>query len=198
MKPTALLLTAFTLANGLSLERRASGAKLVSISATGDGCPPGSFSTLIDAESISAKASFDIFAIAAGNSVPVTNQSLACDVSITISFPDTCKQAVLKTRTDAYVLLAQDAGATAKVATDFSVNGGSGSGSPPELVYTSLPDKNNEVDIGRTFDVTVSATGASATFAAHLGIFLDAPDATLGSQVVLDGFGLLILQDGLC
>ena len=198
MKSALLFLAAFTLANGLTIERRASEAKLVAISATGDGCPPGSFSTLIDADGVSAKASFDILALAAGNSVPVTNQTLACDVSITISFPDTCQQAVLKTRTDAYVLLAQDAGATAKVATDFTVSGGSGSGSPPELVYTSLPDKNNEVDIGRTFDVTVSATGASATFGAHLGIFLDAPDATLGSQVVMDGFGLLISQDDLC
>ncbi|KAG7294008.1 hypothetical protein NEMBOFW57_004069 [Staphylotrichum longicolle] len=160
--------------------------------------PPGSFSTLIDSAAVSAKASFDVFTIQAGGNVPVINKNLGCDVSITVSFPGSCKQAVLKTRTDAYVLLAQDAGATAKVSTPFSLSGGSIGASPPDLVYNSLAGQNNEVDIGRTYDVAISATGTTATFVAHLDIFLNAPDATLISQTTLDGFGLLISQEGLC
>jgi hypothetical protein len=198
MKLTLLSLPALAMASPLDLEARQTTAQLVSMSATGDGCPPGSFSTLIDSAAISAKASFDIFALRAGGNVPVINQSLGCDVAITVSFPGSCKQAVLKTRTDAYVLLALDAGATAKVSTPFSLTGGSIGASPPDLVYNSLAGQNNEVEIGRTYDVTISATGTTATFVAHLGIFLNAPDATLISQTTLDGFGLLLSQEGLC
>ena len=198
MKLTLLSLPALAMAGPVALETRQTTAQLVSMSATGDGCPPGSFSTLIDSAAVSAKASFDIFTLQAGGNVPVINKNLGCDVSITVSFTGSCKQAVLKTRTDAYVLLAQDAGATAKVSTPFSLSGGSIGASPPDLVYNSLAGQNNEVDIGRTYDVTISATGTTATFVAHLGIFLNAPDATLISQTTLDGFGLLISQEGLC
>lgn len=198
MKPTLFPLPALAMAGPVTLQGRQSTAQLVSISATGDGCPAGSFSTLIDSAAVSAKASFDIFALRAGGNVPVINQSLGCDVSITVSFPGACKQAVMKTRTDAYVLLALDAGASAKVSTQFSLSGGTSGASPPDLVYSSLAGQNNEVDIGRTYDVGIAATGSTATFVAQLGVFLDAPNATLISQTTLDGFGLLISQDGLC
>ncbi len=197
MKPALLSLPALAMASPL-LQQRQSTAQIVSISATGDGCPAGSFSTLIDTAAISAKASFDIFALKAGGNVPVINQSLGCDVAITVSFPGACKQAVLKTRTDAYVLLALDAGASAKVSTLFSLSGGTIGASPPDLAYSSLAGENNEVEIGRTYDVNIAATGSTATFVAHLGIFLNAPIAELISQTTLDGFGLLISQDGLC
>jgi hypothetical protein len=198
MKLTLLSFPALAMAMPLALEARQTTAQLVSMSATGEGCPPGSFSTLIDSVGVSAKASFDIFYLFAGANVPVINQSLGCDVAITVSFPGSCKQAVLKTRTDAYVLLAQDAGATAKVSTPFSLSGGSIGASPADLVYNSLAGQNNEVDIGRTHDVSISATGTTATFVAHLSIFLNAPDATSLSQTTLDGFGLLLSQEGLC
>ena len=198
MKPTLFSLPALAMAGPLTLQERQSTAQLVSISATGDGCPPGSFSTLIDSNAVAAKASFDIFALKAGGNVPVINQSLGCDVSITVSFPGACKQAVMKTRTDAYVLLALDAGASAKVSTQFSLSGGTSGASPPDLVYNSLAGENNEVEIGRTYDVSITATGSTATFVTHLGIFLNAPIAELISQTTLDGFGLLISQDGLC
>jgi hypothetical protein len=198
MKPSLLSLPALTMASSLPAQRRQTTAQLVSITATGDGCPPGTFSTLIDTAAVSAKASFDVFALRAGDSVPILNQSLGCDVAITVSFPGTCTQAVVKTRTDAYVLLAQDAGASATVSTQFSLSGGTSGGSPPDLVYDSLAGQNNEVDVGRTWDVSVAATGSTATFVAHLGIFLNAPDATLISQTTVDGFGLLISQDGVC
>ena len=198
MKPTLFSLPALVMASPLALQERQSTAQIVSISATGDGCPAGSFSTLIDSAAVAAKASFDIFALKAGGNVPVINQSLGCDVSITVSFPGACKQAVMKTRTDAYVLLALDAGASAKVSTQFSLSGGTSGASPPDLVYSSLAGENNEVEIGRTYDVNIVATASTATFVAHLGIFLDAPIAELISQTTLDGFGLLISQDGLC
>ncbi|KAL2132689.1 hypothetical protein VTI74DRAFT_3528 [Chaetomium olivicolor] len=168
------------------------------MSVVGEGCPLGSFSTLIDTPGASAKASFDIFAIRAGNNEPVINKSLACDVAVTVSFPGSCKQAVLWTRTDAYVLLAQDAEAMAKVSTPFSLAGGTASGSPPDLVYNSVAGQNLEVDIGRIYDVNISASGSTATFGAHLEIFLNAPNAELQSNVVLNGFGLRISQEGLC
>ncbi len=198
MKATLLSLPALAMATPFTLQGRQTMAQIVSMSATGDGCPPGSFSTLIDSAAVSAKASFDVFDLHAGNNVPVLNQSLGCDVSTTVSFPGACKQAVMKTRTDAYALLAQDAGATATVSTLFSLSGGTAGDSPPDLVYNSLAGQNNEVDIGRTYDVAIAATGSTAAFVAHLGVFLNAPDATLISRTTLDGFGLLLSQDGLC
>jgi hypothetical protein len=198
MKLTYLSLPALALAGPLALQQRQSSAQVLSMTATGEGCPPGSFSTLIDEHAISAKASFDVFGIVAGQNVPVLNKSLACDVAIAVSFPGTCKQAVMRTRTDAFVLVAMDAGATAKVSTQFSVTGGVSGGSPPDLVYTSVAGENTSVDIGRGYEVSISATGQTATFVAHLEIYLDAPVAEFASQTVLDGFGLAISQEGLC
>jgi hypothetical protein len=201
MKTSILTLLPLAAATPLTLQARQSEPQITSMTATGGGCPPGTFSILIDNDGVnSAKASFDVFDIVAGHDAPQHNKTLSCDVSTTISFPagTTCKQAVLKTRTDAFLLVAMGESDTAKVSTLFSVTGGSGGGSPPDLVYTSQAGQNTEVDIGRTWDVSVSATGSTATVVAHLSIFLDAPNPELISRVVLDGFGFLVSQEGVC
>ncbi|KAK4121946.1 hypothetical protein N657DRAFT_647453 [Parathielavia appendiculata] len=199
MQLTLLSFLPLVLANPLTLHERQSEPQITSMTATGDGCPSGTFSTLIGGEgNKSGKASFDVFDIIAGHDLSVSNKTLSCDVSVAVSFPGTCKQAVLKTRTDAFVLVAMAEGATARVSSQFSVLDGSGGGSPPDLVYTSQPGQNVEDDIGRNWNVSISATGAMATLVAHLEIFLDSPNAELISRVTLDGFGLLVSQEGVC
>jgi hypothetical protein len=197
MKLTLLSLPALALASPM-LKGRQSTATLLSMTGTGDGCPPGAFSTQIDTQATAAKASFDNFILQAGLDVPVLSQNLGCDISVVISFPGSCTQAVLRTQTDAFVLVAEDAGATATLSTPFELTGGSVSGSPRDLTYNSVPDDNSVIDIANLYNVTVSATGTTATFVAHLSIFLNAPNATLISKIALDGFGFLISQDGLC
>jgi hypothetical protein len=166
------------------------------MTATGDGCPPGTFSTLFADDG--AEASFDLFGLEAGQNVPIINKSLACDVSVTVSFPGSCKQAVLETHTEGYVLMALDAGSSARVSTQFSLSGGTGAGSPPDLAFASQAGQNTETDIDRRWDVTITATGSTATFVAHLELFLNAPNATFASTNRLDGYGLHLTQEGLC
>lgn len=198
MKLALVSLPVIALASSVALEKRQATARLISMGAVGDGCPPGSFSTQVDGDGVSAGAIFDLFRIAADTGVPVIDQSLNCDVFVTVSFPGSCKQAVIWTRTDAYVLLAADAGATAEVSTPFHFTGGTSGASPPDLVYTSQPGQNNEVDIGRTWEVAISATGTDGTFNANLGLFLNAPNATGGSMTILDALSVHISQEGLC
>ena len=196
MKLTLISHPAHALASPLALEQRQALAVVTSMTATGEGCPPGSFSTLVTDNS--AKASFDVFGLEAGQNVPVINKNVACDVSVTVSFPGSCKQAVMRTRTDAYVLMALDAGASARVSTQFSVSGGTSGGSPADLTYASQAGQNTEVDIGRAWEVAITATGSSATFVAHLDLFLNAPVAEFTSRNWLDGYGLQLTQEGLC
>jgi hypothetical protein len=172
--------------------------KITSVTATGHGCPQGDFTILVDSDN-SAKVSFDLFNILAGHWLPVHDQTRNCQVSATISFPGACKRAVMKTRTDAYVLVAKDeAATTAKVSTQFSIIGGSIGGSPPDLAYTSKKGRSTEDDIGHTWDIPISASETKATFVAHLGIFLNATNAKATSHVVVDGFGFLVSQEGVC
>jgi hypothetical protein len=196
MKLAHLSLPAIALASSFPLEERQGTAQLISIGAVGDGCPPGSFST--DVAGISAVVTFDKFSTTAGNGVPATNQSLYCDVFVTVSFPGACKQAVMKTQTDGYVLLAGDAGATAVVTTQFHFTGGTSGASPPDLVYASEPGPHKEVDIGRLWDMDISATGTEGTFNANLGVFLNAPNAVFASAAILDKLVVVISQNGLC
>ena len=198
MKLAHLSLPAAVLASPSALEARQGTAQLISMGAVGDGCPPGSFSTIINGAGLAAGAIFDVFRITAGNDVPTINESLYCDVFVTVSFPGPCKQAVMKTRTDGYVLLAADAGATAEVTTQFHFTGGTSGASPPDLVYTSQPGQHNEVDIGRLWDIDISATGTEGTFNANLNVFLNAPNATSGSMAILDGLTIFLSQEGLC
>lgn len=158
MKLTLLSLPALALASPLALQQRQASAEITSMSATGDGCPPGTYSTLVGVSGTVAESAFDSFGLEAGRDVPVLNGNLACDVSITVSFPGSCKRAVLATRTQAYVLLALDAGATAKVSTPFTLSGGSGATSPADLSYASQAGANLDVDIDRKWYVDPLST----------------------------------------
>ncbi|KAH6623235.1 hypothetical protein F5144DRAFT_582735 [Chaetomium tenue] len=149
MKLALLSLPAVALATPLALEQRQASAQITSMTASGDGCPPGTYSTLVGVSNTVAEASFDSFGLEAGQNVPVINSDLGCDVSVTVSFPGSCKKALLQTRTQAYVLLALDAGATAKVSTPFTLSGGSGATSPADLSYASQAGANLDVDIDR-------------------------------------------------
>jgi hypothetical protein len=153
MKLSLISLPALALASPLALQQRQASAQITSISATGNGCPSGTYSTLIGVSGTVAESSFDSFGLEAGQNVPVINGNLACDVSITVSFPGSCKRALLATRTQAYVLLALDAGATAKVSTPFTLSGGSGATSPADLSYASQAGENLDVDIDRKWYV---------------------------------------------
>lgn len=153
MKLALLSLPAVALASPLALERRQASAQITSMTASGDGCPPGTYSTLVGVSNTVAEASFDSFGLEAGQNVPVINSDLGCDVSVTVSFPGSCKKALLQTRTQAYVLLALDAGATAKVSTPFTLSGGSGASSPADLSYASQAGANLDVDIDRKWYV---------------------------------------------
>jgi hypothetical protein len=84
------------------------------------------------------------------------------------------------------------------VTTQFHFTGGTSGASPPDLVYTSQPGQHNEVDIGRLWDIDISATGTEGTFNTNLNVFLNAPNATFGSMAILDGLTMVISQEGLC
>lgn len=199
MKSPLVFLPTLALAGPLALEQRQVPARLVSVAAWGEGCPAGSFSTLISEAAQSAKASFDNFVLRAGQGVALDNKSIGCDVAVTVSFPGTCKRAVMKTTTDGSVSMSLGAGTTAVVATRFRVSsGGRGDEAAPALIYSSFEDRQLAVDIGRNYDVSIEATSETATFTAHLQLLLNAPDATRVSEAALDGFGLVLSQDGLC
>ncbi|GAB1317754.1 hypothetical protein MFIFM68171_07964 [Madurella fahalii] len=199
MKPTLLLLPTVALAGPLVLDQRQESAHIVSITPRGDGCPADSFSAVINQADNSAKVSFNNFAIRGGQGVPLDNKSASCDVGISMSFPGACKQALLKTKTDGYVLVAQDAGATAAIATRFRVSsGGTGDGAPPALIYHSAADKDTEVVVSRDYDVDIGAARETVNFTAHLQVLLNSPNATLASEALLEGIELILSQDGLC
>jgi hypothetical protein len=201
MKPALLSLLPLAAASPLTLQESLhddqSTPKITSLTATGRGCPAEDVTILVDSDT-RAKVSFDLFDIFSGHWLPMHNEFRDCQVSATISFPGACKRAVLKTRTDAYVLVAKDEAASARVSTQFSAIGGSIGGSPPDLEYTSRKGRVTEEDIRRTWDVGISASETTATFVAHLGIFLNATHAKTTSHVVVDGFGLLVSQEGVC
>lgn len=199
MKPTFLLLPTVALAGPLALDQRQESAHIVSITPRGDGCPAGSFSAVINQAENSVKTTFSNFAVRGGQGVPLDNKSLSCDVSVSMSFPGACKQAVLKTRTDGYVLVAQDAGATAAVATRFRVSsGGIGDEAPPALIYSSAGDRDIEVDVNRNYDVDITAVRETINFTAHLQVLLNSPNATVVSEALLEEIELVLSQDGLC
>jgi hypothetical protein len=199
MKPTLFLLPALAVAKPLVLEQRQEFARLISVEALGDGCPAGSFDMLFNEAGKSAKASFNSFAIRAGQGVSLDNKSVGCDMTIAMSFPGPCKQAVMRTRTDGSVLVAKGAGATAAVATRFRVSsGGMGDEAPPALIFSSIEDRDIQEDIGRDHDVNITVIGETAKFTAYMEILLNAPDGRVFSETALDGLELSISQDGLC
>ncbi len=192
MKHWLLSLPALAVATPFALSPRQSGIRITSISTGGTGCPPGSVFSIINGTGDIAEVEFTEFTILAENNTPVNNKDLSCDIAFAMSFSGTCKQAVVETRTHGYITLAQAADATARFINRFAFSGGIGGDSPPDLEYQSQPVGNLEVDIDRRFNVSVEATGETATFIARFSVFLNVPDAGLRSQIETEGTELIV------
>ncbi|PKS11749.1 hypothetical protein jhhlp_001738 [Lomentospora prolificans] len=193
-----LALPTLAFAGPVAIEsRQAPDVRLTSVSLTGAGCPPGSFSaSILGEEQKIALTLFDAYEILAGQGVPANNEDLTCEVSITVSLPGGCTSAVLTATTRGYVGLAD--GATALLSNKYSLSSGTTSPDPADLIFTSAEWGSGGNDFIRRDPVAISSSSQSVVFKTSLTSFLNAPNAEFVSRVTVDGLEVAVSSSATC
>ncbi|KAK0639175.1 hypothetical protein B0T16DRAFT_497314 [Cercophora newfieldiana] len=111
-------------------------AQLVSFSATGSGCPSGSFSTDITDDGTVITYGFSSYQVEVGLGAPSSQREKQCDITLRVQFPVGCTTAQFKSTYHGYIQL--DSGVTGTFNSQYSLSPGSlTGGSPPSVTVTS-------------------------------------------------------------
>ncbi|KAK1764281.1 hypothetical protein QBC33DRAFT_547672 [Phialemonium atrogriseum] len=131
---SALLLPALALAAPTSLDPRQAGQiQITSVTASGAGCPQGSFSTSISPDGTVITFGFDSYQTLVG---PQTNQREEdCNIFLGLRFPVGCSSASISTTYHGFAQI--DSGVTGTLQASYNLSPGSLTGSTPTTTFTS-------------------------------------------------------------
>ncbi|SPO04337.1 uncharacterized protein DNG_07021 [Cephalotrichum gorgonifer] len=146
MKPISALLSLLPfLANATPLlPRQGPQAQITSITASGPGCAPGTFSTSIDPTSAIATFGFDAYQSAIGAGVPGSDREKHCELFLTVRFPLGCTTASVTTTSHGFAVLG--AGTSGVVATGYNISPGNlSNGNPPSKTLSGAQWADGDV-----------------------------------------------------
>jgi hypothetical protein len=135
---TAFLLPVLAAASPLITRQTAPSepAQLVSFSATGSGCPGGSYTTTITDDGTVITYGFSDYQVEVGLGAPSEQREKQCDIVLRYQFPVGCTKATLKSTYHGYIQL--DDGVTGTFNSQYSLSPGQlTGGSPGAITVTS-------------------------------------------------------------
>ncbi|KAK0613992.1 hypothetical protein B0T14DRAFT_291411 [Immersiella caudata] len=131
---TALFLPLLAAASPLITRQTAPSepAQLISFSATGSGCPSGTFTTSLDDEGTVITYGFTDYQVEVGLGAPSSQREKQCDIVLRYQFPIGCTKATLKSTYHGYIQL--DSGVTGTFNSQYSLSPGQLTGGSPGAV----------------------------------------------------------------
>lgn len=196
---SALLLPALALAAPASLiTRQASQIQIASVTASGGGCPQGSFSTDISPDGTTITFGFDSYQTFVG---PQTSQrELDCNIFLSLRFPLGCTSAAISTTYHGFVQL--DSGVTGSFPASYNLSPGFLTGSTPATSFTSASwgaggvyTKLDSVSAKATIN---SPNQQNVNFEIRNRAFLQAPNSVASGTLTVDDATITIAQIKKC
>jgi hypothetical protein len=169
--------------------RRSTPIQITSVSASGQGCPQGSYSTTISLDGTSVTLGFGIYQTHVGVGVPGVDREKFCYVTISLQYPIGCTSAILQSTYHGFAQL--DSGVTGTFSSTYNTSPGQIGPNQPSSMFTSAVWSSGGVYTRSDASITtlrvISSTQREVGFISRSRIFLQ-----MGQT---NSFGTLTVDD---
>jgi hypothetical protein len=177
------------------LEPRQSAVRITSVTASGSGCPPGSFSQLLSDDGTILGGVFKAFTTVIGPNSGTRSRELSCDVQLALEFSATCSSAVVTTTTRGHALLTSTN--TGTLTRSFQITPGSSGSNPPVMSFSSA-DSSGGQDYVKQESISIKSSQKTASLKFSLKLFLDERNANEYGTLTVDSSDIKLGQVMAC